>query len=366
MATDAPANGAVSGTNGASSSIDADRAAFIAGIVGDESKAEEAKPAKEAPADDDSDLDDEDEAAETVKDDAEDDLDEDETDDDSDLDEEDDDDEDEGKEADKDTAKRIDKVKRTDKRLRERRETDFKTREASIQRTIDEWAPRIERAEKFEQRFGRGINPYEAAEVLAELGLKDEDFEAASQSLFVRTKKFADKPETRETVARLKEIRELREEARINREWREQQEAKARQTAEQSAAEKRTVAFIESATKATSEKTPLAAALIEKNPARAQAQIAEITGRYIDEHGVMPTPKQVVIALEKSRRQDLRDLGVDPKSITTIAAAKKATEAPADKAKPAAKKTDKPAPSAKADDKPTTSIKDDFINRKFD
>ncbi len=361
MATEgAPVNGTASGANGASTAIDADKAAFIAGVVGDSAPKPDSTPPKPAPADDDSDLD-EDEDLETAAKDADEDIDEEDEkpDDDSDLDEEDDED----KDADKDTAKRIDKVKRTDKRLRERRESDFKAREASIQKTIDEWQPRIEKAEAFEKRFARGVNPYDVADVLADLGLKEEDFEAASQTLFARTKKFADKPETRETVARMKELRELRDEAKENKKWRDERDARDKQAAEEAAAERRTAAFLESTTKATTEKTPLAAALIEKNPARAHAQIAEIAGRYIDEHGVMPTPKQVIIALEKSRRQDLRDLGVDPKSITSVAAAKKATDAPADKAKPAAKKTDKPA--AKSDGK-TSSLKDDFIHKRFD
>lgn len=357
-------------SNGMSAAIAADRAAFIARDL--EAKAapptEKGKPVV---ADDDSDLDDDEQSASGEDADLEDDERSATASDDSDLDEDDDQDEDEDEDedagADADTKKRLASVRRTDQRLREQRERQWKAEDAKLADRETKLAEREAKTTKLEGLLERLKNPYELGDVLAELGYSEDDFEPASQSAFARSKKFASDPNAKATVAKMKHDRDREERlAKLEKKdaAREAADAEARANA---VAEQRVVAFISETTKATSERTPLAAALIEKNPARAHAQIAEITGRLMDELGTMPTSKQVIIALEKSRRQDLRDLGVDPKTITTVAAAKKQTSA-------ATEKTTTSSPSKKAavsadvkvDAKKAPLTKDDFINRKFD
>lgn len=350
-------------SNGASGSLEASRAAFIARDMA----AAQAAPAGEAKpvvADDDSDLD-VDEAAASG--DADADLDSDDdapkaaaSDDDSDL-----DDEDEiEKGVDADTKKRLASVRRTDQRLREQRERQWKAEDAKLADREAKLAEREAKTSKAERLIERLKNPYELGDVLAELGYSEDDFEPASQSTFARSKKFAADPNAKATVAKLKHDRERDERlAKLEKADEERRAAEA-ETREAAEAQQRVETFISTTAKATTEKTPLAAALIEKNPARAREQIAAIAGRLWDETGSMPTSKQVIIALEKTRRQDLRDAGVDPKTITTVAAAKKQTDAPVEKAT-ASKKVAVPT-TVKTDEKKKTSLKDDFINRKFD
>ena len=63
--------------------------------------------------------------------------------------------EDEDAEPDKETAKRVDLVKRTDKRLREQREKDFTERDREFERRVaaveEKWGPRVKAAEEFER-----------------------------------------------------------------------------------------------------------------------------------------------------------------------------------------------------------------------
>jgi hypothetical protein len=120
-------------SNGVSNSHAAARAAFISGEIvdGEDKKA----PAANKDADDDQDDDlDEDTDLDEVDADADGDADADEEpNEDEDLDADEDADKDDDKDVDAETAKRLSQVRRTDKRLRERREQDFAKREAELE-----------------------------------------------------------------------------------------------------------------------------------------------------------------------------------------------------------------------------------------
>ena len=362
-------------SNGVSSSFESDRAAFIAGITGeqaasdangkaDDSKAENGK----ADADEDSDLDDDTDADEADESEDEDESDEEDkseqsADDDSDLDEEDDEDE---KKVDGDTAKRLAQVKRTDKRLREQREKQFRAREAELDARESELKEARAEVAEFKSLISRMKNPYEVGDVLIELGLSEDDAEAASQALYARSKKYANDPKAREAITRAKGERELREEVSNLKKWREERETRDREAQESAAAQERGMKFLGDAAKLATEKTPLAATYLERSPERAYQRMAEITARLWDQTGEQPAAKKVIVELERDRRRELRDLGIDPK--TRTAAAKATTDKPADKTKTAAngsKKPEKPSTSAKADDKKPLT-KEDFIKGIFD
>jgi hypothetical protein len=344
-------------TNGVSTdaaSDASDRAAFLAEMAGKGEPAKDAdKPAREPKGDEgaDDDLDQDEDADETSADADDDDADLDDAEE-GDEDEDDDKADDEDKAADEpkdaDTVKRRAAIQKAERRAKEQIARDAAKAnaelDARVQKIEAEWGPRIAKAEKFEQLADLAKNPYQVADVLRELGLSEDDFEAASQTIFAHSKKFASDPKGRETVAKLKSERELREEvAQLKKAQAERDAAEAKRDAEARATQ-RGMALIESTLTLKLEKTPLAAKFIAQNPDRARREIAAIAGRLMDETGEFPTPKSVRIQLEKDRRQVLRDLGIDPKSAIQAAAKdeKKGDKVDVEAKDKAAKKPAKP------------------------
>jgi hypothetical protein len=103
------------------------------------------------------------------------------------------------------------------------------------------------------------------------------------------------------------------------------------------------------------DKTPLAKKYIAANPQKARAKIEQLTLSMLHEKGEVPSPKAVMIALEKNRRAALRDLGIDPRAHVTGVASSSAAAATssAKSGKPAAKAKAGAKPAAR-DDKPLT------------
>jgi hypothetical protein len=370
---------ATESTNGVSRSSEslADaRSAFLA-MTGGEEPAEsksEAKPPARDVADDDSDLDEGDDADEVEASASEDD--------DSDLDADEDEEKDEeekpdDEKADPDTSKRLAAVQRTEKRMREQLRKDraameaeleakAKDYESRVRAEIDKWAPRIEAAERFEKAAARVNSDPEG--VLRALGLKPERYEHAAQVLYTLAKG-KDDPKAAAAAAQLMREREREDklegmEKRLAE--REEQDKKAREASEEreraAAADRELDTYFGKVAKATTEKTPLASAYIKANPTEARERMQVLAFRIAKEAGsnTLPKERDIVIALEKDRRRVLRELGIDPKSRGAAQASAQATDS---KAKAGAKKPAKPA--AKSDSaKPFT--KEDFINGKFD
>lgn len=331
----------------ASDTHDSDLAAFLARDTGEPVDAAEV-PDTEA-GDDDSDLEtDADEDADIVAA-AEDDPD-------ADLVEK---DEDEPEAKDAETAKRLEQVRRTDRRLREQREQAFAKREAEIaareSQISEQLKPHFEKLEKFEKAASRvGIDP---AGVLLSLGLTEDRFEHAAQVLYTLAKS-KDDPKAKAAVAQLMKDRERDEEIdKLKRRDLEREESEKKR-ALQAEADRQLDAYFGKVTKAVSDKTPLVAAFMKSNPQAARERLEVVAFNLAKGTGQLPSERAVVIELEKDRRRILRDLGIDPKAVT----AKKATAAiEASTAAPTKKKPAAPAkPAIPAnDDKPMT--KEEFI-----
>ena len=324
-ASESSSNGEVKLTYGQRAA--ADRAAFVAGEPDGET-AEAEKPAKGKPADanesadDDNDLDEVDSDAEETSDDEsdkDDDSDDEaaEEDDDKDLDDEDEVNAKADAKIDPDVAKRLEQVRRTDRRLRDQRDRQFAQQKAQIDAALAEWQPKIDRAVKFERLAARAdIDP---AGVLEALGVKPDRFEYISQLLYTIAKG-KDDPKSRDAAARLIRERERDEEISNLKKWREERESTDKQR-EQSAAQEREVErYLDTVVKAASDKTPLAKRYIAKSPDRARGDLVKIAHRIGEETGATPSPKAVMIAFEKERRRFLRDHGIDPKSASASAA----------------------------------------------
>lgn len=292
------------GTNGVSAS-DA-RAAFLAGEdVADEPKAEKAEV-----EDDDSDLEDED-AEETVASDED-------SDPDADLDEEDDEKE---EKPDADTAKRLSQVYRTDKHVREQREKDFAARDRQFAQERDafvaEWKPKVEAAEKFERAVERiNVDPIG---VLTALKLKPEAYEHTAQVLYTLAKA-KDDPKAQAAVAKLIKDRELEDKLDSVTKKLEEQEKTAKERAAEAAADAQWNEFFTKVEKHVGDKTPLAKALLKSNPTKARERITIATEKFVRANNRLPSEREIAIAVEKDRRQALRDMGIDPKTISASAA----------------------------------------------
>ena len=115
--------------------------------------------------------------------------------------------------------------------------------------------------------------------------------------------------------------------------------------------------------KAASEKTPLAKAYLAKNPARARVDLEVVAGRLIQQTGVLPEPKAVMIAFEKERRQVLRDHGIDPKSRNAAASAANTVSTAKTTPKPGDKKTAEKPKKAASDH---SSLKEQFVRGVLD
>lgn len=271
------------------------------------------------------------------------------------------DDEDEEEPAkDAETAKRLEQVRRTDRRLREQREQAFSKREAELdareQQIASEMRPHFEKLEKFEKAAQRvGVDP---AGVLLSLGLTEDRFEHAAQVLYTLAKS-KDDPKAKAAVAQLMKDRERDEEIEKLKKRDLEREESEKQRARQAEADRQLDAYFGKVTKAVSDKTPLVAAFMKSNPTAARERLEVVAFNLAQGTGKLPSERAVVIELEKDRRRILRDLGIDPKTVT----AKKATaaiEASQDKPVTKAKKpTVKPAAPANDDNKPMT--KDEFI-----
>lgn len=352
------------GSNGVSSALDdrlaADRAAFLSGNAGDdEGEKTKAKPSKTA--DDDSDLDeddDRDDDADEIEDEDDDKstVDKDEDDPDSDLDEDDD-----SEKVEPEVAKRLDQVRRTDKRLREQREAHFKEQEAKLQGLVTEleqkWGKRIEAAEQFEQLKSRKHDPIG---ILKAIGYDDADFADIAREAWAHSPDGAKDPKYKDAIAKTRRERELADKLSSVEKRLEEQAKAEKERNEQATREREVEAFIGKVSKSATEKTPLAQKFLEAEPQAARIELEVIAGRLAQQLGQMPDPKKVMIEFEKSQRRMLRRYGIDPTSLKA-AAPSSSTKTETTKAKMDAKKTvDKKTKTEEVDsDKPLS--KADFI-----
>lgn len=348
-----------------SADVDADRAAFMAGESLDDAteETESGKPAEkpakgETAEDDDGDLDElelEDEHDEVDADEEG----EDDEDPDADLDEEDDEDAPKKKadgKVDPETAKRLEAVRRTDKRLREQREKEWAAREAEIDTRVrafeQKWKPRVEKAEKIERLLERAaIDPIS---LFLEAEVPEDQYEYVAQVLYKMAKAKTD-PKARAEAAQLLKTREVDAKlAEVTKKLEDRDKAD-KEREERDRGEREVEKFLRRVTAAASDKTPLAKAYLASDPDEARAQLQVIAYRLAQETGTLPSAKKVMIAFEKDRRKLARAMGLDPKARGTAAAIDSKTKTTPSKGD---KKT---APTKPAEGDDDTDPRDEFI-----
>lgn len=350
----AEAEGSANGVNGASLSREqayaADKAAFLAEMSGEAIEAPaETKPTKaaaKASAKADPDLEADEPEVEASADD-DDDLDVDEPEIDEEAEDEPDEDADDG--ADPDKSKRLDAVRRREQRSREAIAKERRAFEQERDSFVAEWKPRIEAAERFESMKGRGVNAYNAVDVLRELGMPDDDFEEAGRAIFAVSKTGAADPKNKEAIARNKREREQAEEIRELRKRLDERDSSEKKQAAEAANAREVERFIDGIAKSAPAGTP-SADWLEREPAKTRAHYARLAEKLWERTGARPTAKAVHAAYNKWRTNQLRSLGVD------VSAAKSgAKTVTANGAKKGAKADE---------DRPLT--RDEYVSSKFD
>lgn len=342
-----------------------DRAAFLAGedVDADEGGSEveqptkkpAAKPAPSKPVE----VDDEDEASETVEDDeadVDDDADETSADEDEDIeaDDEDEDADDEPKRGkeDPETAKRIAHVRKLEQRSREkiaRERTDF---ERERQQFTEEMKSIRASAAEFERLKSRAR--YEPEAVLAALGLSEDDYVFASRRLYALSKDGKADPKNKAAADQLSKEREYSDKLTATEKKLAEMEAKLEQKAQQEAAQREAAEYIENVHRAVDESAPLLQRQLAKNPGKAFQSIAMIADELAGKNGgKLPDPKKVIRVYEKRRRAELEELGVDVAAIVKTA--------PKTAAKNGDKKTAATGKAAKVEPKSARSLRDEII-----
>lgn len=295
---------------------DQDKAAFLAEIPDVDADEKPAKPApkKPAPVEDD------------IEDDAtgEGDADEVDLDDDADdveLDDEDDAaaDDDDGEPAkDADTSKRMDAVRRREQRSREQLAKERKSFEGERDAFVSEWKPKIEAAQSFEKLKAKGVNAYNALEVLQALGLPEAELEETGRAIYAASPKMAADPKNKEAIARAKRERERDDEVKELRRKLEEREAGEKKAAEAQKNQKAYEAYMDRVVKAAPAGT-LAAHYLKESPAKTRTDLGRVAVKLAERDGKEPTAKQVYAAYEKVQAKRLRSYGLDPATIVKAA-----------------------------------------------
>ncbi len=327
------------------SALASQRAATLAALEAGEHLSDE-KPAEEKPATSE---DEEEDETEDVEDESDDDEESDDSE--SDEDEDDSEDDDEGKvEAkDPDLAKRLTAVRKAERRSKELIAKERATFERERDQFISEWKPKIEAAEKFEA-LKAGVR-YKAVDVLRELGLPEDDFEDVARELYAFSKKGAEDPKNKEAAIRSRRERELVDEVRELKKWRDDKEASEKRREAESKVERETQAWITKVTKRIDDDQPLLKRLAATSESDVARFIAAAATSLIDELGMAPSPKRTIARAEKLYRKELRRLGVDPDAVVKAPTSlSKADKAAVKKAVP----TKKVEADAKAETAPKT------------
>ena len=219
---------------------------------------------------------------------------------------------DEPPEAERD--KRLDAIQKAERRLKEKLAADraqFDRERAAFEK---EWTPRIEAAQRFETLSKRA--KYDAAGVLMALGLSADDLDqAARQAYAASTAGLAD-PRIRESAQREARERQYGDELSDTRRELAEMRAEMQRRDQAQHAERQVVAYLESVAKAATDDTPLVRQMLAKAPDRTRMRLHELAVQLAEqEDGEAPDPIDVVKALEKARRDELEELGIDLDSV---------------------------------------------------
>lgn len=186
-----------------------------------------------------------------------------------------------------------------------------------------ELAPHVEALKQFQSLQSRA--KYDPAAVLMSLGYSQDDLELAARQVYEHSKAAADDPKTRGSAAAAMRLRQLENTFETYQEERRREIAELRDQLAQRDNAAQAEAWIESATKAATDDTPLVKTMLAKNPARARTLLAQVADELVAATGEVPDHSDVVTELENRRRTELEELGIEIPSAVKAATPKTKT-----------------------------------------
>ena len=206
-------------------------------------------------------------------------------------------------------AKRLEKIQRQEQRSKElvaQQRRELEQERAAFAKEREEWAPKVER---FEQLASRA--KYDPASVLTELGLGEEDLEPAARQLYALSKAGKADPKLREQAARSQREREMMSELESLKKQMAEREKRDAEREQQAAAERQANEYLQTVEKAVGTDSVLVGRMLERTPQKARAQLRQVAAHLLQETGEVPDPVDVVAQLEKIRRAELEELGLE-------------------------------------------------------
>lgn len=230
---------------------------------------------------------------------------------------------------DKDLARRLAAVQKEEKRakaaLAEERRAIAEERRA-IEAEARETKARLERVEKAFARL-----KYDPVAIAREAGIPEEMFEDFAKAYYAASPKGQADPRFKDAAQRTAREREKDDEqSELRREV-----AELRAHVQQQESAQRTAAWLDNVAKAASDETPLVQTMLSKSPQKTRARLAQVAEQLLAETDEVPDPEDVVAELEKIRREELEELGIDAPAPATNGASKTKPVPPAAKTKPA-------------------------------
>lgn len=234
------------------------------------------------------------------------------------------------------TQKRLDQVRRAEKRMREaeaRRDADFADKQRQWQKQVD----RVAEIDKLAARI-----KYDPIPALRALGVSDEDLITIAQAAYAESPE-GQKDPARKAAAqqRLKE-REKEDEIaavkRENAEIRKMIEERDQAAKAQAEASK----YIADINATAAKQYPLVAGLLKADPDETNDALVALYNTLGKKNGKAPKPAELVAAYDKKERARLTKLGVDlskytkPGAVKTVANTNKPGAKPTVAGKPAA------------------------------
>lgn len=232
------------------------------------------------------------------------------------------------KSDDPETQKRLDAVRRAEKRMREK----ASQRDAEFEARQKEWQAKVDRVAEIETLAKRA--KYDPAAVLRAFGLTDDDMEIAAHAIFAESPA-AQKDPNRKAAAQSR-LREREKEDKLSATEKRLQELEQRleTQAAQQRAQAEAAAYIEQLN-ATSAKYPLVAHLLKVDTNDTHDQLVATYNALQGQLKRAPKPAEVIAAYDKRERARLQRLGIDPAAIVKTPAKKPANANTAPKPAPA-------------------------------
>lgn len=243
------------------------------------------------------------------------------------------------------TKARLDAVRRTEERSRQR----LAQERASLEQERQQHAVAIQKMHAFDQLAARA--KYDMPSVLRALGITDADFEYHAQSLMAYSPKFADKPEYQAAAARAMREREAFDKASAAERRAADVEAKLAERDQAAAAERDLNTLLGRAIRkvAAADGAPITKALAKSSGKAARDALTYTTAELFQKLGRLPTSKELIAAHEAKEARALKLRGLAPPAVAAPAAKGKPAPSPASAPAPNGKPATpaKPAPGAK-------------------